>query len=137
MLAALATFALGFSLPVHPRARATMHHVDGLSHAQFAKLYCEDEYNPKTGRAEEVCVVPPYQADQQDMDFDGCYLLGGTMPTELTPPPFFSSHAHRSLCTDYPAPGAGTRWACPDRMGANAEEEWVDGALRWVHYVRP
>lgn len=83
------------------------------------QLWCEDEYNSLTKQAEEICYVPPYSAGIADMESEGCSLLG-----------------------DY---GAGSRWACNDRFGSNAEEEFVSayigpnrvktGALKWVHYV--
>mmetsp|Transcript_3831 Transcript_3831/g.11342 ORF Transcript_3831/g.11342 Transcript_3831/m.11342 type:complete len:113 (-) Transcript_3831:268-606(-) len=109
-LAAFATTA--YTVPtIYPRSqpKAVVAPMAGQQHG----LFCEDEYNPATGHAEAVCVVPPYAAGLADMKAGRATLLG-----------------------DYPAPGAGTRWACSKRYGANAEEEWVNGALQWVHYVR-
>ena len=54
--------------------------------------------------------APPYAADIADMSEGECTLLGGY--------------------------GARSRWACTSRMGSNAEEEDVNGEVRWVHYVR-
>ena len=81
-----------------------------LTRAVYEQLYCEDEYNSATKRAEEVCHVPPYAATAADMESEGCELLG-----------------------DY---GSRTRWACAEKLGANAEEEYVSAKLAWVHYVR-
>ena len=36
---------------------------------------------------------------------------------------------------DYPAPGAGERWAAGEKLGANCDEEYVDGELTYVCYV--
>ena len=49
-----------------------------------------------------------------------------------------ASLSRLTLYTAHPYASAppGTRWACSKRYGANAEEEWVNGALQWVHYVR-
>ena len=110
---ALATvaLALGYTLPTGPRragAAATMHHVAGEIHGVYEQLYCEDEYNAEKKIVEEVCTVPPYAATLGDMRSASCELLG-----------------------DYPAPGAGTRWACTEKMGANSEEEctWLSSEL--------
>ena len=84
----LALAAVGYTLPTRSPA-ATMAQKMSASpttsnaNTKYAKLWCEDEYNAATGEAEEVCYVPPHQAEQNDMD--SCMLLG-----------------------DY---GAGTRWA--------------------------
>ena len=144
---ALATLALtlGYTLPTGPRRAGAVAHVADRSHGVYMgvyeRLYCEDEYNAKKKTVEEVCTVPPYAANVRDMRSGSCELLG-----------------------DYPAPGAGTRWACTEKMGANSEEECtrlssglcvggcavhprvvlgsrlgfagVNGKLLWVHYVR-
>ena len=100
-LVALAALSLAFSLPTGPGraspAAAKMHH-GPIPHGTYEQLWCEDEYNPATKKVEEHCVLPPFQADVEDMHSDACTYLGS-----------------------FPAPGAGSRWACPDRMGANAE----------------
>ena len=36
---------------------------------------------------------------------------------------------------EYPAPGAGSRWASKEKLGANCEEEYVNGELTFVCYV--
>ena len=139
----LALAAVGYTLPTRSPAATMAQKMSAApttsnANTKYAKLWCEDEYNAATGEAEEVCYVPPHQAEQNDMD--SCMLLG-----------------------DY---GAGTRWAvrggggaltpqnimltpsllffglcyctsqCTERMGANAEEEEINGKTMWVHYVR-
>ena len=91
----LALYVVGYTLPTRSPA-ATMAQKMSASpttsnaNTKYAKLWCEDEYNAATGEAEEVCYVPPHQAEQNDMD--SCMLLG-----------------------DY---GAGTRWAVRGGGGA-------------------
>jgi hypothetical protein len=115
------TSALSAYTPVPRFSTPVMHHVEGVDHMPTSGLYCEDEYDPLTKTVDEVCVPPPYTAGIEDMS--GCVLLG-----------------------DYPAPGAGTRWACQERKGANSEQEMtavpvgVSGEtmkmLSYVHYIR-
>ena len=57
----------------------------------------------------QVCYSRPYAATIKDVDGGSCELLG-----------------------DY---GSGTKWACAERMGANCEEEWINGKLVWGCYV--
>merc|ERR1712167_216853 len=94
---------LGLNIPPTPRSSAKMYAAANKATTPnvFNSLYCEDEYNPRTGMAEEQCIVPPYQAGKDDMDADGCVLLGTY--------------------------GSGSRWSCDDKLGANAEEEDVGG----------
>lgn len=37
------------------------------------------------------------------------------------------------LLGDY---GSATKWACAERMGANCEEEWINGKLVWGCYIK-
>ena len=145
MISAFLALAAGYTLPTRSPAARMAQQMSAApttksAKTQYAKLWCEDEYNASTGQPEEICYVPPHQAEQHDMDGESsCTLLG-----------------------DY---GAGTRWAvraarlthtrphdnislipwpfaplsssqCTERMGANAEEEEINGKTMWVHYVR-
>ena len=66
------------------------------------------EWDAKTQTLDEVCYTGPVEASQADVE--ACVYLGEQ--------------------------GARTRWGCKERMGANSEEEWVNGELMYVHYVR-
>lgn len=105
---------LGFTLPGLPSTPrvgppVTMRAAPATNPV-YAQLWCEDEYNTLTKKPEEVCYARPYEAGTDDMESDACVMLG-----------------------DH---GSATRWACTDRHGANAEEEYVpELGLRWVHYI--
>ena len=139
MLSTITALSVAFSLPNlfgGRSATASMHHA-GPIHSVYEQLYCETEYNPQTREAEEVCTVPPYAATTDDMG--SCELRAHDESLEPMPMDR-AAHCSLVLCLiavgNYPAPGAGTRWACTEKMGANAEEELVNGELRWVHYVK-
>ena len=51
-----------------------------------------------------------------------------------TPSVFFLLHLPQYL-GEYPAPGAGSRWSSATKLGANCEEEYVDGEVSWVCYI--
>ena len=117
MLALSVLAALSFSLSPGPRVLSSRAATIRMRTA-YEQQFCEEEYNPATKQAEEVCYVPPTQAALEDLE-DGCILLGEQ--------------------------GTAERWACSERLGANAEEEFVSlpigpnaisvGAVKWVHYV--
>ena len=77
----------------------------------YDQMHCDTVDNNNV-----ICAPKPYQATKFD-------VMAGQLTGATT------------YLGEYPAPGAGSRWASKEKLGANCEEEYVNGELTFVCYV--
>ena len=110
VLLSLVASASAFMIP--PKMMVTALNVRGRgnSYVPYDSMGCDVVENNL------VCASSPYKATKADVW--GGQLTGAT-----------------KYLGEYPAPGAGSRWSSATKLGANCEEEYVDGEVSWVCYI--